>query len=281
MKAKLKAQLREMKEEYLTTEDRSHKYLAKLQALVDQYRESSKADEFEAMVPELKSKADKLASKLQKHFGSQKKRARKAEQKAAQKKEKQVKFNEEANETLEVGAVERKWNDSKGMKNQFVQGKFQVAEIKRLMQALCEYAQLNNLGAEGLRDLCSRPAKEISAEYKKAWCKVAEALPTRSVQSIHNFCRRRFNPDNYSGKWSQQEEEALLDLTQQLGHQWKTIARVLNDQFNSESRARTAENVKDKFKQMGAENAALRVVGKWTLAEEIQLIQSIEKATQI
>lgn len=71
----------------------------------------------------------------------------------------------------------------------------------------------------------------MNEDFKKAWCKIAESLPSRSVQSIHNFCRRRFNPDNYSGKWSTKEEEALLDLVKSLGNQWKTIARVLNDQF--------------------------------------------------
>ena len=86
------------------------------------------------MIPDLKRKADKLQHKLEKHLGGEKKRVVKAEKK---KKEKQVKFNEEANETLEIGAVERKWNDSKGQKHNLVQGKFQVAEIKRIMQALC------------------------------------------------------------------------------------------------------------------------------------------------
>ena len=35
---------------------------------------------------------------------------------------------------------------------------------------------------------------ESSKEKRGAWCKIAESLPNRSVQSIHNFCKRRFNP---------------------------------------------------------------------------------------
>jgi hypothetical protein len=76
--------------------------------------------------------------------------------------------------------------------------------------------------------MCSKPAKELTSDINKAWCKVAEALPNRSVQSIHNFCRRRFNQENYSGAWTSAEQEALIDLVKQMGTSWKTIANVLN-----------------------------------------------------
>ena len=79
--------------------------------------------------------------------------------------------------------------------------------------------------------MCSKPSKELSSDCKKAWCKVSETLPNRSVQSIHNFCKRRFNPENYSGKWTEGEEETLLDLVKQLGNQWKSIAKILNDTY--------------------------------------------------
>jgi uncharacterized coiled-coil DUF342 family protein len=81
--------------------------------------------------------------------GKQKKREIKATQKTAAKKS--VVFNEQENEVVkEISGVERKWNDYKGMKSQLVQGKFQPDEIKALMNAICEYVKLNNLGVEGL-----------------------------------------------------------------------------------------------------------------------------------
>jgi hypothetical protein len=67
----------------------------------------------------------------------------------------------------------------------------------------------------------------------------------------------------------------------QLGNQWKDIARALNEQYQEVSRARTAENVKDKYKQLGAENAQDRLVGEWSLQETLALIKSVEAATQI
>lgn len=126
-------------------------------------------------------------------------------------------------------SAERKWNDNKGNKSAFVQGKFKVVEIKRLMQALGSFAKENDLGAEKLLDMCSKPATELPQDLKAGWCKVAESLPNRSVQSIHNFCKRRFNPENYSGKWTAQEVSVLHDLVNTMGNSWKTIARTLND----------------------------------------------------
>ena len=80
------------------------------------------------------------------------------------------------------------------------------------MNALCQYVVQNDLGEEGLISLCSKPKEELGEELKGAWCKIAESLPNRSVQSCHNFCRRKFNPNNYNGKWTREEEELLLHL---------------------------------------------------------------------
>jgi hypothetical protein len=88
---------------------------------------------------------------------------------------------------------------------------------------------------------------------KGAWCKIAESLPNRSVQSCHNFCRRKFNPNNYNGKWTEEEEQLLLDCVRDMGYSWKDIARIINNRFEGEEDlehrfGRTPENVKDKWK---------------------------------
>jgi Myb-like DNA-binding domain len=94
----------------------------------------------------------------------------------------------------------------------------------------------------------------LSPELKGAWCKIAEALPNRSVQSCHNFCRRKFNPNNYNGKWTEAEESYLKELVHEHGHSWKEIARAINHKFDSSDGdldhkfGRTAENIKDKWK---------------------------------
>ena len=81
-----------------------------------------------------------------------------------------------------------------------------MKEVKTLVFALCEYCHLNGLGKTGLIDMCTKAAKELGQENQRGWCTVAECLPDRSVQSIHNFSRRKFNPHNYGGKWTDSEE---------------------------------------------------------------------------
>lgn len=67
-------------------------------------------------------------------------------------------------------------------------------------------------------DLCSKSKDELEQELRGAWCVIAECLQNRSVQSCHNFCRRKFNPNNYNGKWTEDEESMLVELVKELGH---------------------------------------------------------------
>lgn len=89
-----------------------------------------------------------------------------------------MQFNETQNEI--VGG-ERKWNDYKARKASLLQGKFTFAETKLVTNALCQYAKANMFDPKDLVIMCSAPSAELSSEQKKAWCKVAEALPNRSV----------------------------------------------------------------------------------------------------
>jgi hypothetical protein len=50
-----------------------------------------------------------------------------------------------------------------------------------LMNSLCGYIVQNDKTEEDLVNLCSKPKEELNAELKGAWCKIAEALPNRSV----------------------------------------------------------------------------------------------------
>lgn len=40
----------------------------------------------------------------------------------------------------------------------------------------------------------------------KAWLEIAKALPNRTVQSVYKFVKSKWNPDNYKGHWTQEEE---------------------------------------------------------------------------
>lgn len=135
-----------------------------------------------------------------------------------------------------------------------MKGSFSRIEVESLKKSILSYISEHSISKEEFITLCSESAKDQVSitQAKNAWCQIAEALQNRSVQSIHNYCRRVFNPANYGGKWAEDEEQALLDAVQILGNSWKAIASVLNDQFEQQ---RTAENVKDKYKSLGGRNA--------------------------
>ena len=169
-----------------------------------------------------------------------------------------------------IFSTSRTWNDSKKRSAILNKGKFSDEEVKILMNAICSYIRDNNLGEEDLITLCSKSKEELTEDLKGAWCKIAECLQTRSVQSCHNFCRRKFNPNNYNGKWTEDEEQMIVELVKEMGHSWKEIAQVINLRFDrgddiDQRFGRTPENVKDKWKQLGGDNINYRKKGPWTI----------------
>jgi len=82
---------------------------------------------------------------------------------------------------------------------------------------------------------------EFSYE-KGIWTEIAECLPNRSILSIYNAAKRKFNPKNYRGKWSKMETDKLIELVSSEGHKWKKIGEILD---------RTPTNIKDKWKEIG------------------------------
>ena len=140
----------------------------------------------------------------------------------------------------------RKWNETdektKSPKK-FKTGKFSPEEEKKIEKALCQYAYENSYTNEELLSLIT---DKLQNNTKKIWPVIAECLPERSVQSIHNFCHRKYHPNNYQGFWSKQEEKNLITLVKEHGKKWTLIASKLD---------RTPTNVKDKYKELGGDNS--------------------------
>jgi len=157
----------------------------------------------------------------------------------------------------------RKWND-KDTKSKKM-GKFTDTEIEILKKSLCSYVQRKAEGEEYLLKLCCSKA---SKETKGAWTIIASCLPERSIQSCHNLCRRKFNIKNYKGDWTLADEQTLVDFVTKYGHRWEELGDLLD---------RTANNVKDKWKQMGGENFDKKRSGHWKVEELLLLIKLIEK----
>jgi hypothetical protein len=163
---------------------------------------------------------------------------------------------------------ERSWNDYKE-KRQIKKGPWTDREVYKLKKLLCKYAYKHQMTTEDLARLCS---DTTPTEFKNVWTQLATFFPERSVQSIHNVCKRAFNPNNYRGAWTLAEEQQLIRYVEQHGNKWKEIGDLLN---------RTALNVKDKWKQMGGSNHKNRRFGTWGIDEMIELFKFIQETLKI
>jgi hypothetical protein len=90
-------------------------------------------------------------------------------------------------------------------------------------------------------------------KFKNAWVEISAVLPNRKVQSCHAVCKRKFNPNNYKGKWTEEEIDFMTDYVESKGRLWEAIGKILG---------RTALNVRDKFKEIGEENHTFRQKSK-------------------
>lgn len=158
---------------------------------------------------------------------------------------------------------QRHWNDAS--KSARKKGKFSPEETHKLQRLLCKYAYRHNLTKQQLAELCS---DTTPPEHRKAWLKIAKFLPERSVQSVHNACKRMFNPCNYKGRWNLWEEQELIRYVQINGTKWREFAELIG---------RTSLNVKDKWKQMGGSNFNARKRGPWSAEEVLQLVLLIQE----
>jgi len=164
---------------------------------------------------------------------------------------------------LTIYMDQRHWNDASKAERR--KGKFTPEEIHKLQRLLCKYAYRHNLTKQQLAELCS---DTTPPEHRKAWLKIAKFFPERSVQSVHNACKRMFNPHNYKGRWNLWEEQELIRYVQANGTKWKEFAELIG---------RTALNVKDKWKQMGGSNYNARKRGPWSGEEVLQLVLLIQE----
>ncbi|CAD8166813.1 unnamed protein product [Paramecium pentaurelia] len=168
------------------------------------------------------------------------------------------------NDLFPVNDLQSSWKKKNQKGVSIKQGKFTEEEIEKVKESLISYALSQNLTEEQFADLFSNSQKTT---MPKAWLQIAKVLPERSVDSVYKFIKARFNPDNYQGHWTKEEEQHLLQLINQFGRNYTQISKILN---------RTPQNIRDKYRQLGDHNHELREL-VWTLGEAVHLLRLISK----
>lgn len=207
----------------------------------------------------------KVAEKPKSSEGKPKIKKEKEEKKDKKETKKEAKKKQdlslELNEDKEVETT-RKWNDNKD--RVLKKGPFDDQEIDIIMDSMCEYMTINDKTEEDMLSLVIEKQKKSDS---KIWPIIAEKLPNRSVQSIHNFCHRALNPCNHQGTWSQDEIEKLVFYVKDKGTKWVEIGELLG---------RTSTNCKDKYKEIGGANFSERVK-KFDLLTALKLFKYLNQ----
>ena len=157
---------------------------------------------------------------------------------------------------------ERKWKED----GDFKKGRFTKAEESIIATYLSDYAKENGISKDSLLEMMSNRLDRKKANF---WTKIAESLPSRSVLSIQNFCRRRFNIKNYKRTWSKEEEDFLMQMVKKHGNKWTEIAFELG---------RTPHNVRDKWRTISDGHGKKRELKPWNIQDLLLLIRLIEKS---
>ena len=173
--------------------------------------------------------------------------------------------NDKHKKIVKEKTIKRKWNEKDektGEKKTYKKGSITEEESRKIEQSLCQYAFDHNYSEDQLLSIIT----EKLTNDNKIWPVIAECLPDRSVQSVHNFCHRKYHPNNYKGYWTSKEEKDLINLVKEHGKKWVLIASKLD---------RTPVNVKDKYKELGEENSNLRTKDI-TLIKILKLLKAIK-----
>jgi hypothetical protein len=158
--------------------------------------------------------------------------------------------------------TERKWMEPEA---RFIHGKFSPEEETTLRNALVAIAEERGMTLDALTELLTNSMED---KTKGWWPKIAACLPRRSVTSVQNFCKRRFNQANYKDKWSKEHEKLLAKLVEKYGRKWTKIAAELD---------RTPHNVRDKWRTIANGKEVVEDAPAWSINEALALIRTVER----
>eukprot|EP00898_Chlorokybus_atmophyticus_P006945 jgi/Chlat1/7251/Chrsp58S06903 len=142
-------------------------------------------------------------------------------------------------------------------------GRFSKEEDKKLAAALQQYVMDRELGAEGYEAVLKTRS---NTKYRGAWLEIAKALPRRTAKACWAHARRAYDPGNYQGKWTQEQDGQLLALFEQHGNAWLKIGQELG---------RAAPNCRDRWRDIRVGGKKL---SKWTHEEDVLLTQLVKQS---
>lgn len=108
-------------------------------------------------------------------------------------------------------------------------GKITVKEKSIVEEKVKEFLVDNGFTWDDLASfLIHYKRTEEHKKLSKLFLYVAKFLPGRYANTVNQYIKRRYNPLNYNGKWTKEEDDLLVNLYSSLGNNWTEIGREIN-----------------------------------------------------
>lgn len=172
-----------------------------------------------------------------------------------------------------------RWRNSQNLKENGLsdimkKGPFSNDEKKTLKNAVYNYLELNNIDKSLVLNLVfKKQYKDDNAldpkQHRDFWKYVSQSLPNRSLESSYRCVTRMFHPDNFNGKFTDNDDKMIIRLYALYGPSWKKIGEMIG---------RMGTAVKDRYQLLQKRNFSGE--GVWSEEESklfVEIIQDMKK----
>jgi len=111
-------------------------------------------------------------------------------------------------------------------------GPFSNEEKETLKKAVENYLEMNNIPHHLVLNLIFKKQYRGSDEldlkqHQGFWKYVAQSLPNRSTESSYRCVTRMYHPDNFNGKFTEEDDRIIQQLYTLYGPSWKRIGQMI------------------------------------------------------
>lgn len=149
----------------------------------------------------------------------------------------------------------------------YKKGKFSAIEEQQLKTALEDYRIMKGLTEQQMTELIY-PSSEKNRD-NAFWSELTSAVPQRPIIAVYHHVRRLHHPLKKQGKWSAQEDAALVQAVVDLGQQWEKVSAWVG---------RRSADCRDRYRNHMV-NKDVRVTGPWSKEEEEELTRIVTDMT--
>ncbi|PVV04446.1 hypothetical protein BB560_001055 [Smittium megazygosporum] len=171
-------------------------------------------------------------------------------------------------------SVNEKWLSSNNLKKlrqtkgvEYLKGRFTRIENEKINAAISEVCRSKGWSRKTMEQFLFQKNPNDQEEYSGVWKQICKSIPNRPLQAIYHHIKRSFNPKNYQGSWTKEQDKKLAFWVERLGPRWEIIGRGIG---------RTGTNCRDRWRNI--KQGDNRQVGRWTQEEKINLEKAVAGA---